>query len=124
MLASIGAYRVVDRVGAGGMGTVYRVAHRRTGQVAAAKVLRAEAVGPTALERFRNEARIHQALAHPCIAAVHEYLEVDGVPCLVMEYVDGETLEERLRRDGPLPVDEALGHFAALLDAVGYVHGR
>lgn len=123
-LATIGPYRVIDCVGAGGMGTVYRVWHRRTGQVAAAKVLHADAVGRTGLERFRNEARIHQALVHPCIATVHEYLELDGIPCLVMEYVDGETLDDRLRRRGPLPYDVAMRYFAALVDAVGYVHQR
>ena len=124
MRLSIGPYRVIDLVGAGGMGTVYRVAHRATGQVAAAKLLNAGAMGSTALERFRNEARIHQTLSHPCIAAMHEFLEVDGVPCLVMEYVDGETLEEHLRQRGPLPLRESLRIFGALSDAVGYMHQR
>ncbi len=122
--ASIGPYRVIDVLGSGGMGTVYRVVHRRSGQVAAAKVLHSEPTGVTGLERFRNEARIHRALVHPCIAAVHEYLELDGTPCLVMEYVEGETLDERLRRCGPLPFDEAMAYFAALVDGVGYVHQR
>ena len=124
MRLSIGPYRVIDLVGAGGMGTVYRVAHRATGQIAAAKLLNAGAMGSTALERFRNEARIHQTLAHPCIASMHEFLEVDGVPCLVMEYVDGETLEEHLRQRGPLQLRESLRIFGALSDAVGYMHQR
>jgi serine/threonine-protein kinase len=122
--ASIGPYRVIDCVGSGGMGTVYRVCHRQTGRIAAAKVMHAESVGGTGLERFRNEGRIHQALVHPCIAMVHEYLEIDGVPCLVMDYVEGETLEERLRRVGPLPFADAMRYFTALVDAVGYLHQR
>lgn len=124
MRTSIGPYRVIDFIGAGGMGSVYRVVHRASGQVAAAKVLNASAVGATGLERFRNEARIHQTLVHPQIAQVHEYLEVDGVPCLVMEFVEGDTLEERLRRNGPMPLADALSIFAALVDAVSYVHQR
>lgn len=82
------------------MGAVYRVMHRDTGRVAAAKVLNADAVGSTGLERFRNEARIHQTLVHPNVARMFEYLEVDGLPCLIMEYVDGESLDERLHREG------------------------
>lgn len=121
---SIGPWRVVDYLGAGGMGAVYRVVHSATGQVAAAKVLHAAAVSATGLERFRNEARIHQTLVHPHIARVYEYREVDGVPCLVMEYVDGETLDERLARSGPMPLEQTLRLFDALVDAVGYIHGR
>ncbi|HLV24874.1 MAG TPA: serine/threonine-protein kinase [Gemmatimonadales bacterium] len=120
---SIGQYRVIDRIGAGGMGTVYRVCHRATGRVAAAKVLHANTASPVARDRFRNEARIHMALRHPGIATVYEYLEVDNAPCLVMEFVDGETLEERVQR-GPLTLDMALKYFMLLVDAVGYVHQR
>ncbi len=124
MRTTIGPYRVIDFIGAGGMGAVYRVVHRTTGQIAAAKVLSASAVGKTGLERFRNEARIHRTLTHPNIARVHEYLELDNVPCLVMDFVDGVTLEERLRREGPLALAEAVRVFSALADAVSYVHQR
>jgi len=123
MHSSIGPYRVVDYIGAGGMGTVYRVAHRATGRVAAAKVLNT-AAAPRALERFRNEARILQALSHPAISQMYEFLEVNGAPCLVMEYVDGETLEQLIRTRGPLPLADAIRIFAALADAVSYIHQR
>ena len=122
--ASIGPYRVIDYLGAGGMGTVYRVSHRATGRVAAAKIMRGGVVAPRSLERFQNEARILQALSHPAISAMYEFLEVDGAPCLVMEYVDGETLEQLLRVGGPFPLAEAVRIFAALADAVGYIHQR
>lgn len=124
MHSSIGPYRVIDHVGAGGMGTVYRVSHRATGKVAAAKVMTGGGTTPRALERFRNEARILQALSHPSIAAMYEFLEVNGAPCLVMEYVDGDTLEQLIRTRGPFPVQDALRIFAALTDAVGYIHQR
>src|SRR5215510_736459 len=122
--SSIGPYRIVDYVGAGGMGTVYRVSHRASGRVAAAKVMGGGAVAPRALDRFRNEARILQALSHPAIAAMYEFLEVNGAPCLVMEYVDGETVEQLLRGRGVFPLGEAARVFAALVDAVGYIHQR
>lgn len=122
--SSIGPYRVIDYVGAGGMGTVYRVSHRATGRVAAAKVMTGGGTTPRALERFRNEARILQTLSHPSIAAMYEFLEVNGAPCLVMEYVDGDTLEQLVRTRGPLPLPDALRIFAALADAVGYIHQR
>lgn len=124
MNASIGPYRVIDYVGAGGMGTVYRVSHRATGRVAAAKVMSGGAVAPRALERFHNEARILQALSHPSISEMYELLQVDGAPCLVMEYVDGETLEQLLRMRGPFPVADAVRILASLADAVGYIHQR
>lgn len=122
--SAIGPWRVIDYVGAGGMGTVYRVAHRSTGRVAAAKVMGGGGVSPRALDRFRNEARILQALAHPAIAQMFEFLEVNGAPCLVMEYVDGETLDQLLRTRGPFPLADALRIFGALADAVGYIHQR
>ena len=124
MHTSIGPYRVIDYVGAGGMGTVYRVSHRITGRVAAAKIMGGGAVSPRSLERFRNEARILQALTHPAIAGMYEFLDVNGSPCLVMEYVDGDTVEHRLRTLGPLPLAEAIRVFTALVDAVGYIHQR
>lgn len=118
----IGSYRIIDFVGAGGMGSVYRVVHRDSGQVAAAKILNESAVGKNGLERFRNEARIHQSLTHPNIARMFEYVEVDGLPCLIMEYVDGESLDERLQKYGALNVAEAIQVFTALAHAVSYIH--
>lgn len=122
--STIGPWKVVDFVGAGGMGAVYRVIHRGTGQVAAAKVMGGGALAPRALERFRNEARILQALSHPAIAQLHDFLEVQGAPCLVMEYVDGETLDQLLRSRGAFPLADALRIFGNLVDAVGYIHQR
>ncbi len=124
MHTSIGPYRVVDYLGAGGMGAVYRVSHRASGQIAAAKVMNSGSLTPRALERFRNEARILQTMSHPGIAAMYDFLDVQGAPCLVMEYVDGETIEQLLRTRGVFAIDEALRIFSALVDAVSYVHQR
>lgn len=100
MRTTIGPYRVIDFIGAGGMGEVYRVVHRTIGRVAAAKILTAAGPSPSAAERFRNEARIHSTVQHPRIATMYEYLEVDGLPCIVMELVEGVTLEQYIHQRG------------------------
>jgi serine/threonine protein phosphatase PrpC len=122
--SSVGSYRLIDFLGAGGMGEVYRGVHRELGRVAALKVLNTARTGSTALERFRNEARIHATVHHPNVATMYEFLELEGAPCIVMEFVDGETLDERLRRRGAIPVPEALAIFTRIVDAVGYLHVR
>ena len=122
--ATIGRYRLTEFLGQGGMGQVYGARQVDTGEFFAVKALGSEAFSsPTALARFRNEAIIQYNLKHPCIARIHEYVEYAGRPCIVMEYVDGLTLEERLRRDGALPFEEALPLFRELVAAIGYVHG-
>lgn len=121
--SSIGEYRVVNFLGAGGMGEVYRAVHSRIGRVAAVKML-----APTALEneglaaRFLNEARIQAGLQHPNIATLYDFLEVNGQPCIIMEYVDGLTLYEQINAHGPLPPVEMLRVFRAVVEAVRHIH--
>lgn len=121
---TIGPYRVINFIGAGGMGAVYRAVHMTSGQVVAIKVLKESTVGSSGLARFRNEARIHQTLSHPNIARMYDYMEYDGLSCLVMEYVDGESLDERIGRTGPLSVVEALGILCPLAEGVEYIHSK
>lgn len=96
---------VVDRyvveavAGRGGMGTVYRVRHESLGSVHALKVVERPVDG--ALERFRREAKAQAQLRHPNVVAVTDYVDVSGLPGLVMEYVDGPALDKLLNR-GPL----------------------
>lgn len=120
----IGNWRLVEFLGAGGMGEVYRGLDSTGSNQVAVKLLTAVAGNTTLRARFRNEARIHARLAHPNIAKMIDYLEDDGTPAIVMEYVDGETLEQRIVRDGPMPVRTAVGHAIDLLDAVAYLHRR
>lgn len=121
---TIGPYRLVEFLGAGGMGEVYRAIDERTPRVVAVKVLTTVRRVPQLVERFRNEARIQAALHHPHIAASYEFLDLDAPPCIVMEYVDGETLEQRSQRRRPMALPEALALIAPVIDAVGYLHER
>jgi len=121
----VGEYRLIDFLGEGGMGEVYRGVHAKLGRVAAIKVLNPSARREHGfVERFFNEARIQESLHHPNIAAVYDFTETQGQPCIIMEYVDGDTLCERVRPHGPLPMSEALRIFSAVVDAIAYVHAH
>jgi serine/threonine protein kinase/Tol biopolymer transport system component len=125
----LGPYRVLGKLGEGGMGEVYRARDQKLGRDVAIKIL-SEAFGsdPDRLGRFEREARVLAALNHPNIGAIYGFEErPDGVTALVLEFVDGETLAARLRR-GPLPIGEAIAiarQIAAALQAAhdkGIVH--
>src|SRR5262245_3712028 len=119
----VGDYRLVDFLGKGGMGEVYRGVHSKIGRIVAIKVL-SEAGREAMQERFRNEARIQARLNHPRIATLHDFVESNGLPCIVMEYVDGQTLDDCLKDFGPMSAQDALRLFGAIVDAVCYMHGN
>jgi serine/threonine-protein kinase len=74
--------------------------------------------------RFMNEGQVHHEMRHPNIAVFHEMFLCNGQPCMVMEYVDGETVFTRIRRAGPLAVGEALAVTTYVCDALSYLHER
>jgi len=103
---SLGAFRVVDRIGAGGMATVFKAYQPTLDRYVAIKVLPAyHARDPVFVKRFVQEARSVAKLAHPNIVQIYEFAEQDGYTYIVMEYVDGGTLKDRLKK--PLSVLEA-----------------
>jgi Tol biopolymer transport system component/predicted Ser/Thr protein kinase len=104
----LGPYEVVSALGAGGMGEVYRARDTRLDRIVAIKVLReALSVDPQFRERFDREARTISQLDHPHICALYDVGEQDGTSFLVMQYLEGETLADRLTK-GALPLDQAL----------------
>ncbi|MEL6499513.1 MAG: protein kinase [Planctomycetota bacterium] len=108
MLSQVGPYRIDGDLGRGGMGVVYRATDTRLGRSVAVKALPAEfAADPARLERFQREARTLAQLNHPNLAGIHGVEEQGGNRYLVLEYVEGEPLSDRLDR-GPLPADEAV----------------
>jgi serine/threonine-protein kinase len=119
---SIGEYRIVDFLGAGGMGEVYRAMHSKIGRVAAVKVLTQATQASGFVERFNNEARIQASLQHPNIATLYDFCEVAGQPCIIMEYVDGQTISERIAAYGALPLSEAVYVFERVIEAIDYIH--
>jgi eukaryotic-like serine/threonine-protein kinase len=121
---TIGEYRLVDLLGAGGMGEVYRGVHTKIGRVVAVKVLSQANRGPEFLERFLNEARIQSRLQHPNIATLYDFLEFNNQPCIIMEFIEGETLSDMIQARGAIPAPEAVSLFAPILNAIGYTHGQ
>ncbi|HVR28040.1 MAG TPA: serine/threonine-protein kinase, partial [Thermoanaerobaculia bacterium] len=118
----IGCYRILGPLGAGGMGEVYEARDTRLDRRVAVKALPAGmAEDPERVARFAREARSLAALSHPNIVAVHAVEEADGLHFLVMELVEGETLE-RLIPAGGLPLDRFFELAIPLTDAVAAAH--
>ncbi len=120
-----GRYRVEARCGSGGAGEVFVAEHIKTGRLCAVKVLSSPVADAQTLERFAREARILGTLQHPGIVGIHDFAETeDGHPYLVMDYLDGEDLASRLRRDGGLSWDQAREFFRQLAAALSAAHER
>ncbi len=118
-------YRLMERLGEGGMGTVFRARDELLDRDVAIKQLRAELVAENALmERFRAEAMVLARLAHPCIAALHGMERSDGRLYMVMEYLPGETLEALVRRMGAVPWQQATRICMDVLDGLQHAHDR
>ena len=120
----LGVYQIQARLGAGGMGEVYRARDTKLGRDVAIKVLPPEfAADRERLARFEREARILAALNHPNIGAIYGLEDADGMRALVLELVEGETLADRIAR-GPLPVKAAVAVAGQIVDALDAAHER
>lgn len=121
-----GAYELVGRIGEGGMGAVYEAHHLRLHKRVAVKVMsRAMARHPDALARFHREARIASRLGHPNLVNVHDFGTSDeGEPYLVMEHLEGEDLERRIRRAGSVPLANAVKIARQVASALAVVHAK
>ncbi len=115
-------YTIEHELGAGGMATVHLAHDVKHDRKVAVKVLRPELAALLGGERFDREIRISASLQHPNILTLIDSGEVDGILYYVMPYVQGESLRERLQRDAPLPVDEALRYIADIVDALIPAH--
>jgi Tol biopolymer transport system component len=121
----LGLYEIVSAIGAGGMGEVYQAHDTKLGRDVAIKVLpEAFAHDPQRLSRFQREAKMLASLNHPNIAAIYGLEEDAGRNYLVMELVPGETLAERVKREGPVPVEEALGIARQIAEALEAAHEK
>jgi serine/threonine protein kinase len=124
--ARVNNYELIALIGEGGMGAVYLARHTVIGRKAAIKVMRPELAGDSLLvDRFMNEARATNAIGHPNIIDILDVgVLPDGVPFLVMEWLDGETLAARIERQGRLPVGEAVEIARQTAVAIGAANAR
>ncbi len=118
----IGRYEVQRRLGSGGMGAVYVAHDPRLGRMVAVKVFAGDLELPDARERFEREARAAAALKHPRIVVIHDFGEYEARPYIVMEYVQGETLAQVMRRRASVSPDDKLRWIEELCDGIGYAH--
>jgi serine/threonine protein kinase len=124
-LGSIGSYDLLEKIGAGGMGVIYRARHWESKQIVAIKVMHAEvARNPIVLKRFEREFRICNQLDHPHIVRVLEFCGSGPKPYLVMEFIDGESIGDRVERDGKIPEEEALRLICQIADGLGCAHAQ
>jgi Tol biopolymer transport system component/predicted Ser/Thr protein kinase len=120
--ARLGPYEVLAPIGAGGMGEVYRARDTRLERTVAVKVLPARlSTSPEVRQRFEREAKTISQLSHPHICALYDVGNQDGVEYLVMEYLEGETLGDRVAR-GPLPLEQTLRYGVEIADALDKAH--
>ncbi|TDI13440.1 MAG: serine/threonine protein kinase, partial [Acidobacteria bacterium] len=118
----LGHFEILEAIGAGGMGQIYKARDTRLGRDVAIKILPPElASHPGFQERFGREARIISSLNHPHICILHDIGQEEGLDYLVMEYLQGESLAARLER-GPLPPGELLGLAVQVADALDSAH--
>lgn len=120
--SKLGPYEILVALGAGGMGEVYKARDTRLEREVAVKVLAAHLVTtPELRQRFEREARSISALNHPHICILYDVGHDDGIDFLVMEYLEGESLAERLKK-GPLPIKEVLRYGTEIADALDKAH--
>ncbi len=120
----VGDYEVLEVLGAGGMGRVYKVRNVISDRVEAMKILLPDLEGDTELaDRFMREIKVQASLDHPNIAALHTALRLDNQLLMLMEYVEGVTIEAVLR-SGRIPMDKAIDYSAQVFSALSYAHAR
>jgi serine/threonine protein kinase len=121
----VGNYLVLEKLGQGGMGYVYKAQHRRMKRVVALKVLpSAVAKDSEVVRRFQREVEAAAQLSHPNIVTAHDADEAEGVRFLVMEYVEGQDLGAWVREHGPLPVRKAVDYILQAAKGLEYAHNK
>jgi serine/threonine protein kinase len=119
----VGSYKILEKLGQGGMGVVYKAVDTGLDRMVAMKVLNPDlSKNPDLVERFRAEARAQANLNHTNLATLYAFMVHQGTAIMVMEFVEGETFAQMIRRRGPIPEPEAVPLFRQALLGIGYAH--
>ena len=122
-MQSIGNYDLLEKIAEGGMGAIYKGRHRDGGQFVAIKIMPAHmASNPILLKRFEQEFRAASRLNHPNVVRALDYGEAGESPFLVMEYVNGESLGQKIEREGRMPEAEAIRIIAQVAQGLHRAH--
>jgi serine/threonine protein kinase len=119
---SLGEYELLERIGQGAIGEVFKAVHRRMRRIVAIKAVHAATSSSEALKRFEREVKLAGMLSHPNIVAALDANEANGFHYLVMEYVPGQDLAAILQQQGPLPIGQALDFIVQAARGLGYAH--
>jgi beta-lactam-binding protein with PASTA domain/predicted Ser/Thr protein kinase len=120
-----GRYRIIRKLGSGGMANVYLAEDEELGRRVAIKILNdRHASDDQFVERFRREAKNAAGLSHPNIVSIYDRGEAEGTYYIAMEYLEGRSLKERIVADGPLPIEDAIEVTRQILRAIGFAHRR
>jgi serine/threonine-protein kinase len=120
----VGDYQIIGLLGAGGMGRVYKVKNLISDRIDAMKVLLPDLANePELADRFVREIKVLASLNHPNIAGLHTAFRLENQLLMIMEFVQGTTLEDKLR-NGPLPLNDAIDYASQVLSALGYAHSQ
>ena len=119
-LTEVAGYRLAERIGSGGMGEVYKAYNHSLNRYAAVKILSQINFS----DRFRNEAYIQSSINHPNIARLYEFTQLGDKQCIVMEYVEGESLDTLLHRKGKFSNEETENILRQIVDALSYLHKK
>ncbi len=118
--SEIAGYRLTRHIGSGGMGDVYKAHHPQLNRDAAVKILFQKELA----ERFENEAYIQSSITHPNIARLYEYVSSGEMHCIIMEYVEGESLDTYIHKKGKLSNEETEKILAQIVSALSYLHSK
>jgi serine/threonine protein kinase len=123
--STVGDYQIVGILGAGGMGKVYKVRNLISDRIEAMKILLPDlGNAPDLADRFMREIKVQASLEHPNIAALHTALRAENQLVMLMEFVEGVTLEQQVKQQGRLPVGAAIDYMRQVLAALDYAHAR
>src|SRR5208283_5376113 len=121
----LGSYIILERLGEGGMGLVFKARHQKMGRTVALKLIRKDRlVNPDAIRRFEREIRAMSQLSHPNIVTAHDADQVGENHFLVMEYVEGVDLAKLVQQCGPLPIDQAVAYIRQAALGLQHAHER